>query len=276
MFAGLIGTRRLGKFGPLLSGLFILLTLAAQAARAQEVQTLSWADLIPKLAPFDDPFLSLPVQQKRDLALVARARGRQSSPNTPDMSLDESLKAAVERLTSAHVDIDALLARRSHVAEKRREAAEAANENLNGRLVQISGYVLPLRFENEKATEFLLVPYVGACIHEPRPNANQIIRVAYPKGLDLKGRFDAVLVRGRIRAANGTPHLWLVDGAATVPTAYALDAQAIEPFARQEEAAPVSGMDRQNPASLGDNSNPFRRAQKGPHCVECEKGRLGK
>lgn len=264
MFARLIGTRRTGNASRLLSGLFILLALTAQAARAQEVQTLSWRDLIPPLAPFDDPFLSLSVEQKRDLAWIARARARQASPDTPDISQDEPLEAAVERLKSAHVDIDGLLAKRSYVAEKRREVLESVNENLNGQLVEIAGYVLPLKIDIEKVTEFLLVPYVGACIHEPRPNANQTIRVTYPNGFDLKGRFEAVLIRGRIRIASSAPHIWLVDGGANVRTSYAFDAQAIEPFTKQAKSVPVMDLNPHYPALLGDKSSLFRRVQRTP------------
>ena len=69
---------------------------------------------------------------------------------------------------------------------------------LNGRKVRIGGYVVPLDFDATKVTEFLLVPFVGACIHVPPPPANQIIYVKSAAGITLKGEFDPVYVTGTI------------------------------------------------------------------------------
>lgn len=47
--------------------------------------------------------------------------------------------------------------------------------SINGRRGRIAGFVLPLEREGERVTEFLVVPYFGACIHVPPPPSNQII-----------------------------------------------------------------------------------------------------
>jgi len=50
--------------------------------------------------------------------------------------------------------------------------------DLNGEHIRIPGYVVPFDFNAEgKHTEFLLVPYFGACLHPPPPPPNQIILV---------------------------------------------------------------------------------------------------
>ena len=69
---------------------------------------------------------------------------------------------------------------------------------LNGKKVRIGGYVVPLDFDATKVTEFLLVPFVGACIHVPPPPANQIIYVKSAQGISLKGEFDPVYVTGTL------------------------------------------------------------------------------
>ncbi|MDX2203803.1 MAG: DUF3299 domain-containing protein [Hyphomicrobiaceae bacterium] len=69
---------------------------------------------------------------------------------------------------------------------------------LDGELVRIGGYVVPLDFEATKVKEFLLVPFVGACIHVPPPPANQIIYVKTAKAFEVKGSFDPVWVSGTI------------------------------------------------------------------------------
>src|SRR5690606_41234775 len=49
--------------------------------------------------------------------------------------------------------------------------------SLNGKKIRIPGYVVQLEGDADKVTQFLLVPYFGACIHVPPPPPNQIILV---------------------------------------------------------------------------------------------------
>ncbi len=51
------------------------------------------------------------------------------------------------------------------------------NAALVGQVVRIPGYVVPLEEDKAGMTEFLLVPYFGACVHSPPPPSNQIIHV---------------------------------------------------------------------------------------------------
>jgi hypothetical protein len=51
-----------------------------------------------------------------------------------------------------------------------------AEPAMNGKRGRIAGFVLPLERQGEKVTEFLIVPYLGACLHTPPPPANQIIQ----------------------------------------------------------------------------------------------------
>ena len=57
------------------------------------------------------------------------------------------------------------------------------NMNLNNKKIKIAGYITPIAFDGDNVTEFLFVPYRGACIHVPPPPANQIIYVKSAKGL---------------------------------------------------------------------------------------------
>ena len=70
---------------------------------------------------------------------------------------------------------------------------------LNGSEVKIPGFVIPLEGDNETITEFLLVPYFGACIHVPPPPANQIIYVQFPQGAPIQQLWDVVYVIGKIK-----------------------------------------------------------------------------
>ena len=50
---------------------------------------------------------------------------------------------------------------------------------LDGQSVSLPGFVVPLEGDSELITEFLLVPYFGACIHVPPPPPNQPIWIQY-------------------------------------------------------------------------------------------------
>ena len=75
-------------------------------------------------------------------------------------------------------------------------------EDLNGARVMLPGFVVPLELaDNGKVTEFLLVPYVGACIHYPPPPANQIVYVILPKPVEIGSLWVPYWVAGEIRTA---------------------------------------------------------------------------
>lgn len=110
------------------------------------------------------------------------------------------------------------------MAMKRRQpggdAPPAVVSELNGKRVAIGGYIVPLDFENTTIKDFLLVPFVGACIHVPPPPANQIIYVKSDKGIEITGQFDPVTVTGTLRTE--TAFTGLADAG------YSLDAEAVE------------------------------------------------
>ena len=73
-------------------------------------------------------------------------------------------------------------------------------EALDDRQIRLPGFVVPLDNDASSISEFLLVPYFGACIHVPPPPANQTILVTTPNDLPYEGGlFDTVWVEGRMR-----------------------------------------------------------------------------
>lgn len=75
--------------------------------------------------------------------------------------------------------------------------------NLDGKRVRLSGYIVPLEFSDGGIKTFLLVPYVGACIHVPPPPKNQIVMVTGSSPFKARGLFEAVTVTGTLSIANG-------------------------------------------------------------------------
>ena len=74
-----------------------------------------------------------------------------------------------------NVDVDELLAAASERDRQIEQRGEQVNNSLDGKLVRLPGYALPLEMAESGVTEFLLVPYVGACIHVPPPPPNQVV-----------------------------------------------------------------------------------------------------
>ena len=73
-------------------------------------------------------------------------------------------------------------------------------EELNGQDVKVSGYVVPLDGTDEAISEFLLVPFLGACVHVPPPPANQIVYVKPKYPLLMDESWDVISVVGPMTA----------------------------------------------------------------------------
>jgi len=73
------------------------------------------------------------------------------------------------------------------------------NKALDGQRVRLPGFVVPLERDSAgKVTEFLLVPYFGACIHVPPPPPNQLVFVRARSPLTLDSVDSAVWVTGQL------------------------------------------------------------------------------
>jgi len=71
--------------------------------------------------------------------------------------------------------------------------------SLDGKMVKIPGFVVPIEENARAVSEFLLVPYFGACIHVPPPPANQIIHVISAKPIKGLHVMDVVWVAGELK-----------------------------------------------------------------------------
>lgn len=97
------------------------------------------------------------------------------------------------------------------------------NETLDGALIRIPGFVVPLEFDEEQTiSQFFLVPYFGACLHMPPPPPNQIILVNAPKGIQMSALYDPFWIEGQLSTS------FQENDMAT--SAYAMQLQRIEPY----------------------------------------------
>ena len=205
------------------------MTLQGMQVSADEVRELAWDDLIPSELDFDDPFEKLTDEQLYNLGTVALYREKQASKEESSDPTKAYYDEALAELKAEDIDVDGLLAIREEITEKRRARGQKANAELNGKNIRIPGYLLPLEFEDKKVVEFLLVPWVGACIHTPPPPANQIVHVKLNKGFDIGDSiYTPVWVNGVMKTEKNNPELSFVDGKQNIDVSYVMQADAIE------------------------------------------------
>jgi hypothetical protein len=92
----------------------------------------------------------------------------------------------------------------------------------NGQIVRIPGFIVPIDYKGTGVTAFILVPYVGACVHVPPPPANQLVFVTTSEPYESDGLFEPVNVIGMFGVSSLTTHL--------AEIGYALSADKIEPY----------------------------------------------
>ena len=92
----------------------------------------------------------------------------------------------------------------------------------NGRIVRLPGFIVPIDTVGTAVTAFILVPYVGACIHVPPPPANQLVFVTTEDPYESEGLYAPVNVTGMFGVSAMSTHLAQIG--------YALSAEKIEPF----------------------------------------------
>ena len=84
-------------------------------------------------------------------------------------------------------------------------------EELDGQTVTLEGYLVPLDFEAAEVKAFVLVPYMGACIHVPPPPPNQIVFIEYEDGMPMetldRNIWTPFRVTGDLRAARAKTEL---------------------------------------------------------------------
>ena len=93
---------------------------------------------------------------------------------------------------------------------------------LNGARIRLPGFAVPLETDGQIATRFLLVPYMGACIHVPPPPLNQTVLVEASTGAHIQQVFDPVWVTGQLAARRTDTQL--------ANAGYTLTATDVEPY----------------------------------------------
>ena len=208
----------------------LLLSLVTQLSIASDIRQINWETLTAHITPqYDSPFDSLTDEQLDRLWVIAQVIDSQTAGL--EVSAQELESADIERqiLTQQELDVDALFEARQQYIERLTREGESTNPKLDNQVVEMQGFFLPLEFSGEKVSEYLLVPYVGACIHVPPPPANQIIYGKLNQPIDMpRSLYTVVTVTGRMSTTSIKPELSLVDGASEVSVGYQLAADDIQ------------------------------------------------
>lgn len=209
----------------------ILLFSCFSTVQAQQVMQITWKDLQGKVAAYDNPFNALSDEQFYQLSLYAQVTEMQKfAPEVVNESMLKQAEEAKAQLIKEQIDITYLLQQRLIIMEKRRLAAAATNPLLTDKTIEISGYMLPLEFDNGLVSEFLLVPTVGACSHKPVPAANQLILIKAKKAIEAGSPYMPIRVTGKLQLSTQAQELYLVDGSKQIEMAYRLDNAIVAAF----------------------------------------------
>lgn len=144
-----------------------LLVLAIPFAAA-DIRELQWSDLIPADAPPPPPPMAI-----HDMSQLADALAAEAGPPAAQQS-----------------------------------PAEPVVKELDGLQVKLPGYIVPLDMgEDGRVTEFLLVPYFGACIHVPPPPSNQIVHATSELGVKVDELYQPFWIEGPLKVEHATSEL---------------------------------------------------------------------
>ena len=119
----------------------------------------------------------------------------------------------------------ALAAEAAPAAAQQSPAAPVV-EALDGQMVKLPGYIVPLDMTDEgRVIEFLLVPYFGACIHVPPPPSNQIVHATSELGVRVEALYEPFWIEGPMRVEHASSEL--------AEAGYRMQAQKIYPYELQ-------------------------------------------
>ncbi len=68
--------------------------------------------------------------------------------------------------------------------------------DLDQKQLSLVGFMVPLDYSGGTATQFLLVPNAGQCVHVPAPPPNQTILVSAPDGVKIRNLYQPIKVGG--------------------------------------------------------------------------------
>lgn len=182
---------------------------AGMAATEGAFETLQWEDLMPE------------GEDERLEKLYTDFYEEQENRYREQMTLTEAAKVQAE--AEATGDIMSLITEGSAQDTMEQIGTYNVVADLDGAKVRLPGYVVPLDFNAaSEYTEFLLVPYFGACLHTPPPPPNQIVFISSKTPTKIADIYEPVWVEGTMKTGKF--------GSDLGNSAYELSLASLEPY----------------------------------------------
>lgn len=176
--------------------LLCLLASSGQGVIAADYQPVEWPDLIPE----------------GDLKAL------QSPPDRIMISEEGGLADAISSKLALELDPE----RELSPYEKALTSSKVKSE-YNNKKIRMPGFIVPLEFnEQQRVTEFFLVPFFGACMHLPPPPPNQIVYGKMEQGVELYSLMDAFWIEGTLSTQSVTNE--------TATAAYSMAVDNVTPY----------------------------------------------
>jgi hypothetical protein len=219
--------------------LFQRQTAAAEATGGNDTMRLSWEKLVPPTEPLLNPYDTMPPEQQAAIETLDYLKSFPPGPLGPEVEAEhkraqQDVETARKKLAGQGVDMNVIYRRYTEWQQEVDRRGRLTIAGLDAKHVAIAGYLLPLDFNASGTREFLLVPYVGACIHVPPPPPNQVIYVKAAKPYKVADMYDSVMVTGVVKVGAVSKDLSFMDGDNSVDAGYTLQAERIKPHAYEE------------------------------------------
>jgi len=161
----------------------------------------------------------------------AQSKGELTLLNWDDLIPDDFVQPENPFATMSQEKIDKLMDGSEESEAEIARLQDAFNyapvvDHLDGKRVKIPAYITPLEYNpDQKMNEFLLVPFVGACMHVPPPPANQIVHAKSKNAIEQRDMNEAVWAIGVIRAETIKSNL--------AESGYQLEVEEVLPYTSQ-------------------------------------------
>ncbi len=195
-------------------------------SNSSDIVEIRWENLVPKFPPQEDPMAGMSEEEVGFVEWIIYLR--QNLPaevKKGNETFYEEMNKALPELKEKGIDVDEIIA-------LRKERNSAVNTELDGRHVKLAGYLLPLDLSGTAVTDFLLVPFVGACIHVPPPPPNQIVHAVSnsPIPYEIEKLYAPVWVTGKLEVKSLSKELFLIDGSSDINIGYSMSVNKIEEY----------------------------------------------
>gem|GEM_PF-6196428 len=225
-----------------LSAVLTIILCSTGPGAADSRQTLSWeallaperSQLMQESTELRNRFVKLPKPDQRYyLAITQALEVKKQIDNglTSHEDLQDWEREILESgIIDQHPEVLALWEDQTELDEKLQASGDSVARQLDGKLVEIPGVVLPINATANPVTEFIFVPDLSVFEQLPSPPANQVIHVTFADGLDQQQIDKPIWLLGTLTTSGGRHIVDYENEDRPVNAAYSLTASDTRPY----------------------------------------------